>query len=110
MYPYYTEAFQGPQAGDIACLQFVYGVPVAPKPSTWGRFGLCLAAHAQTPAASALRSSSNPHFERGQKRWWLLRAKPGRAQAIHLADNPQRLVSGSRDAVRITSRRRLIGR
>jgi len=43
MNPYYTEAFHGPQADDIAGMQYIYGVAVVPEPSTWALFGLGLA-------------------------------------------------------------------
>lgn len=43
MNPFYTEAFMGPQADDIAGMRFIYGVPVVPEPSTWALFGLGLA-------------------------------------------------------------------
>lgn len=63
----------------------------------------------QQPASATLRSSTDIVFERGQKGLWLLRAKPGGAQAIYLADHPQRFVSASKDAARIATLRRLIG-
>ncbi|HRP27810.1 MAG TPA: hypothetical protein PLG77_05210 [Burkholderiaceae bacterium] len=64
----------------------------------------------ERPGAGALRSSSDPSFERGQKGLWLLRAKPGGAQGIYLADNPQRFVSESGDPGRIATLKRLIGK
>ena len=64
----------------------------------------------QRPGAGALRSSSDLSFERGQRGLWLLRAKPGGAQGIYLADNPQRFVSESGDGGRIASLKRLIDR
>ena len=63
----------------------------------------------QRPAAGGLQSSSDIGFERGQQGMWLLRAKPGGAQAIYLADHPQRFVSASKNAARIAALRRLIG-
>lgn len=42
MNPFYTEAFMGPQADDIAGMQYIYG-PV-PEPSTWALFALGVAA------------------------------------------------------------------
>lgn len=42
MNPYYTEDFMGPQADDIAGMQYIYG-PV-PEPSAWALFGFGLAA------------------------------------------------------------------
>lgn len=42
MNPFYTEAFQGPQADDIAGMQYIYG-PV-PEPTTWALFALGIAA------------------------------------------------------------------
>lgn len=42
MNPFYTESFQGPQADDIAGMQYIYG-PV-PEPSTWALFALGVAA------------------------------------------------------------------
>ena len=42
MNPFYTEAFIGPQADDIAGMQYIYG-PV-PEPSTWALFALGVAA------------------------------------------------------------------
>lgn len=44
MNPFYTESFQGPQADDIAGMQYIYGPSVVPEPSTWALFGLGLAA------------------------------------------------------------------
>lgn len=48
MNPFYTEAFSGPQADDIAGAVFIYGSPVAPvpEPGTWLLFisGLALLA------------------------------------------------------------------
>jgi len=44
MNPYYSEAFMGPQADDIAGMQYIYGVAVVPEPSTWALFGLGIAA------------------------------------------------------------------
>lgn len=44
MNPYYSEAFVGPQADDIAGMRHIYGIPVVPEPSTWALFGLGLAA------------------------------------------------------------------
>ena len=64
----------------------------------------------QRRGAGALRSSSDLSFERGQRGLWLLRAKPGGAQGIYLADNPQRFVSESGDGGRIASLKRLIDR
>ncbi len=48
MNPFYTEAFSGPQADDIAGAQFIYGQAAVPEASTWvagltlafGGFGL----------------------------------------------------------------------
>lgn len=42
MNPFYTEAFMGPQADDIAGMQYIYG-PI-PEPSTWALFALGVAA------------------------------------------------------------------
>ena len=42
MNPFYTEAFMGPQADDIAGMQYIYG-PV-PEPSTWALFAIGVAA------------------------------------------------------------------
>ena len=42
MNPFYTEAFQGPQADDIAGMVYIYG-PI-PEPSTWALFALGVAA------------------------------------------------------------------
>ena len=64
----------------------------------------------QRRGAGALRSSSDLSFERGQRGLWLLRAKPGGAQGIYLADNPQRFVSESGDGGRIAALKRLIDR
>jgi Matrixin/PEP-CTERM motif len=45
MNEYYTEAFSGPQADDIAGMQYLYGAAVAvPEPGTWAMMGLGLAA------------------------------------------------------------------
>lgn len=64
----------------------------------------------QRPGVGALRSSSDLNFERGQRGMWLLRAKPGGAQGIYLADHPQRFVSESGDPGRIAALKRLIPR
>lgn len=53
MNPYYTETFQGPQADDIAGMQYIYGVAVVPEPSTWALFGLGIAALALSRKRSA---------------------------------------------------------
>lgn len=44
MNPFYTEAFSGPQADDIAGMQFLYGAPVTsvPEPGSVGLMGLGL--------------------------------------------------------------------
>lgn len=45
MNPFYSEAFSGPQADDIAGMQAIYGVAVAiPEPTSWAMMGLGLAA------------------------------------------------------------------
>lgn len=45
MNPNYTEAFYGPQADDIAGMQFIYGVPAPiPEPASWAMMGLGLVA------------------------------------------------------------------
>lgn len=43
MNPFYSEAFSGPQADDIAGMQYLYGVPVVPEPGTLGLLSLGLA-------------------------------------------------------------------
>ena len=46
MNPFYTEAFSGPQADDIAGMQYIYGAPVTngvPEPTTLALVGLALA-------------------------------------------------------------------
>ena len=63
----------------------------------------------QRPAASALRSSSDLNFERGQKGLWLLRAVPG-AKGLYAFDHPQRFVSAATDPARIAALRRLTAR
>ena len=46
MNPFYTEAFSGPQADDIAGMQALYGLPAAsngvPEPTTLALVGLAL--------------------------------------------------------------------
>ena len=42
MNPFYSEAFMGPQADDIAGMVYIYG-PI-PEPSTWALFALGVAA------------------------------------------------------------------
>lgn len=47
MNPFYTEAFRGPQADDIAGMRFIYGAPVTtnvPEPGTLALLGVAFAA------------------------------------------------------------------
>jgi hypothetical protein len=44
MNPFYTEAFSGPQADDIAGMRFLYGAVPVPEASSWAMMGFGLAA------------------------------------------------------------------